>query len=174
MALRWHLPVTGPNATLPLMRTRLPGTYMLILRAPRAASVRVGSVGDVTVEPGWYVYVGSAMGGLWQRVRRHLANEKRLRWHIDYLRQVTQVEEVWFRLGSQRDECAWARALAGAEQFSPFGAIGASDCACRTHVYRCERKPDPAWLGNDPSFGELQRWVPGTPFPGDGGAGNGR
>jgi len=119
------------------MRTRLPGTYMLILRAPRAASVRVGSLGDVSVEPGWYVYVGSAMGGLWQRVRRHLASEKPLRWHIDYLLQVMQVEEVWFRLGSQRDECAWARALAGAEQFCPFGAIGASDCACRTHVYRC-------------------------------------
>lgn len=156
------------------MRTRLPGTYMLILRAPRSASVRVGSGGDVSVEPGWYLYVGSAMGGLWQRVRRHLASEKRLRWHIDYLLQVTQVEEVWFRLGGPRTECDWARALARVEQFSPFGAMGASDCACRTHVYRCERKPDPAWLGDDPSFGELQRWIPGTPIPGDGDAGDGR
>jgi len=75
-----------------------PGTYALILRADRPAHIHVGRLGAMNVAPGFYVYVGSAFGpgGLAARLARHRAVEKRLRWHIDYIRAATQLEEVWY------------------------------------------------------------------------------
>jgi len=147
------------------MRTNVPGTYLLVMHAPRAASIVVGSVRVIEITPGWYLYVGSALGGLWQRVTRHLAREKRLRWHIDYLLQAMEIQEVWFRVGSERIECAWSRALAASRHMTAVGALGASDCSCRTHVYRCAQRPDLTWLRTDPALEGLQRWVPGMPIP---------
>lgn len=161
-------------ATLAYMRSNPPGTYMLIMRASGATRVCVGAAGVVDIDPGWYLYVGSALGGLWQRVTRHLTQEKRLRWHIDYLLQAMEIQEVWFRVGSERSECSWSRALATSSRFTAVGAIGASDCACRTHVYRCALPPDPAWLCDDLAFEGLQRWKPGSPLPGQETIGRGR
>ena len=39
-----------------------PGSYALILQADRRQTVRIGRLGQLTVEPGCYVYVGSALG----------------------------------------------------------------------------------------------------------------
>ena len=39
-----------------------PGTYALMLQADRRQTVQVGRLGQLAVEPGCYVYVGSALG----------------------------------------------------------------------------------------------------------------
>ena len=39
-----------------------PGSYALLLQADRRRTVRIGWLGQLTVEPGCYVYVGSALG----------------------------------------------------------------------------------------------------------------
>jgi Uri superfamily endonuclease len=46
-----------------------PGTYALVLRSPSKASVRVGRLGCIALDPGYYVYVAwaqslSALPGL--------------------------------------------------------------------------------------------------------------
>jgi len=74
------------------------GTYALILSCLAEQTVQIGKLGPLSLHPGWYVYVGSAFGpgGLAARLARHRAVEKRLRWHIDYIRAATQLEEVWY------------------------------------------------------------------------------
>ena len=108
----------------------LPGTYALVLRVSGRPEIVVGRLGTLEVQPGRYVYVGSALvpGGLAARVGRHCRGEKRLRWHVDYLRTVAQVEEVWYATGKNRRECRSGSVLsqiAGASV--PLSGFGASD-----------------------------------------------
>jgi len=64
----------------------LPGTYALVLRFSKRLEIIVGKLGVLSVQAGYYVYVGSALGpgGLAARVGRHCRREKALRWHVDY------------------------------------------------------------------------------------------
>ncbi len=115
----------------------LPGTYALVLRFSKRLEIVVGRLGVLEAQPGYYVYVGSALGpgGLAARVGRHLYSEKTLRWHIDYLRAEAQVEEVWYATGKRNQECRWAgvlRSLPGASM--PLAGFGASDCGCPSHL----------------------------------------
>ena len=62
-----------------------PRLYIVLTRVPRRTALAVGALGTVTLERGWYAYVGSAARARDARVARHLAREKPLRWHADYL-----------------------------------------------------------------------------------------
>ena len=99
-----------PKDSLP----SLPGTYALVLGFSKRLEIVVGRLGVLEAQPGYYVYVGSALGpgGLAARVGRHCRHEKRLRWHVDYLRAVAQIEEVWYATGKSHRECRWASAYA--------------------------------------------------------------
>ncbi|MCP4888995.1 MAG: GIY-YIG nuclease family protein [Planctomycetaceae bacterium] len=124
-----------------------PGTYALILRAIHSKEIQVGRLGTLTVEPGFYVYVGSARGpgGLDRRVARHCRKEKTLRWHIDYLRVITQVTGVWCSEGSDKQECLWGESFARMKNATiPVNGFGASDCSCRSHLFRFSRRPAPS------------------------------
>lgn len=128
-----------------------PGTYALLLRSDTDRTVDVGRLGSLNVRPGWYVYVGSALGpgGLAARVGRHLRREKTCRWHIDYLRAVTVRESVWYATGTSRVECRWATVLAGMKKATvPLEGFGASDCRCRSHL---------VWFPTRPSVKHLQK-----------------
>ena len=114
-----------------------PGTYALLLRASSSQSVAVGALGGMSVEPGWYVYVGSAFGagGLRARVERHARGDGARHWHVDYLRAVTDLDAVWYTHDEARRECAWATCLrerVGAQV--PMAGFGASDCDCEAHL----------------------------------------
>lgn len=101
------------------------------------------------IEVGFYLYVGSAFGpgGLRARVGRHLGGQGALRWHIDYLRRVTQPVEAWFCVGSPSCEHAWALALAAAAPYSmALARFGASDCRCPSHLFFMAQPPSPEWL----------------------------
>jgi len=58
-----------------------PGTYALILVAEEQQSAEIGKLGALDVQPGFYVYVGSARGpgGLKARIARHTRSEKKVR-----------------------------------------------------------------------------------------------
>ncbi len=111
------------------------GTYALVIALDAGLSLRVGKLGVYSLQPGYYVYVGSALGGLSGRVRRHLRLEKRLHWHVDYLLQEASVAQVWYALGQDKLECVWnviVKDLPGAESSIP--GFGASDCECSSHL----------------------------------------
>jgi Uri superfamily endonuclease len=126
-----------------------PGSYLLWFHLDQPRSLQVGRHGGVVLRAGWYGYVGSAFGpgGLRARVGRHLRGAQRRRWHVDYLRAEVPVERVWFVCG-MRLEHAWAAALHGHAGASAVPGFGASDCACRSHLYRFARRPAPAVLGD--------------------------
>lgn len=85
--------------------------YIVLTHVPRRTRLAVGSLGVVILERGWYVYVGSAVRGREARVARHLAREKSLRWHVDYLTTAFAPERAWLVDGAA-GECALAGAPA--------------------------------------------------------------
>jgi Uri superfamily endonuclease len=118
------------------------GTYILLLRLPCRATVRIGRLGPQPFERGYYAYVGSALGGLESRIRRHLRSAKANRWHIDYLREVAEVEGVWVLLGTERLECSLATELLRMRDAQPGPrGFGSSDCRCPTHLVHFHERP---------------------------------
>jgi Uri superfamily endonuclease len=122
-----------------------PGTYVLILKLPRLATVSVGRLGRFQFPAGWYAYVGSAHGpgGLAARLARHLRSTKPLHWHVDYLRVYTRPVQVWYSVGTQKRECTWAQLLSRLSSASlPVPHFGASDCHCPAHLIHFAAPPD--------------------------------
>ena len=121
------------------------GTYALLLHLDALRVVRVGALGELNFPSGWYLYLGSALGpgGLAARLARHKRHaDKRLHWHIDYVRAVMRLVEVWTEPGETRQECAWAAAAAELPQANIITPrLGASDCRCPSHLYHCARRP---------------------------------
>jgi Uri superfamily endonuclease len=128
------------------------GTYVLALwlDAPRAISV--GRLGRFEFPPGWYLYVGSALGpgGLEARLSRHfrrLASGKRAHWHADYVREFAAWGGAWACHSQERLECTWAEAIRRRPDASiVVRGFGASDCRCPAHLVRVESMPDEHWF----------------------------
>lgn len=121
----------------------VPGTYALVLAADLDSKIQVGRLGRLDVRPGFYVYVGSAHGpgGLAGRVFRHVRRGKTLHWHVDHLREVTDLTEVWYTADEHRRECRWATVLLGMNGIVPQEGFGASDCSCRSHLFFFQALP---------------------------------
>lgn len=120
----------------------VPGAYLLVARLARASRIRVGKLGTADFPAGFYVYCGSALGGLMGRIGRHLSNSKRLHWHIDYLLAQATVEKVWCCRSFERLECRLSEAvseLKGARVILPH--FGASDCRCPSHLWYFPERP---------------------------------
>jgi len=111
------------------------GTYALVIALGVALRLRAGRLGVHSLAPGYYVYTGSALGGLSGRLRHHLKSAKRLHWHIDYLLQETTVAQIWYALGQRRLECTWNAIVKGLPRANPcIPRFGASDCQCSSHL----------------------------------------
>jgi sugar fermentation stimulation protein A len=117
------------------------GGYLLIIRNPAPRVIHVGALGEFRFGEGWYVYAGSAMGGLQARIRRHFRTEKKLRWHIDYLvpAPMALVECIPVRSPVSIEH----RLAAGLEKlcFSTVPGFGASDSPARSHLFNFTRDP---------------------------------
>lgn len=121
-----------------------PGTYAIVFAADKRQTIQVGRLGTLDVRPGYYLYGGSALGPgrLAARVGRHCRQDKPHRWHVDYLRAVTKVEEVWYATGAERQECLWAATMGNMPGASvPMRGFGASDCRCEAHLFFFNRRP---------------------------------
>jgi len=115
-----------------------PGTYALIFSCASSARIRVGRLGTMQLQRGYYVYLGSALGpgGLRARIAHHQKLSTRPHWHIDYLRAHTHLQSVWLNYDGRRHEHEWARAMQKMKEATiPFLRFGASDCSCPSHLY---------------------------------------
>jgi sugar fermentation stimulation protein A len=125
------------------MAARVPGSYLLLLRLDEASMIAVGKLGTFAFAPGWYVYAGSALGGLDQRLAHHLNPSGARRWHLDYLRDVAVVCDVCRFPGQVRRECDLARAVRSLDGAAiPVPRFGASDCRCAAHLVYFPNRPD--------------------------------
>lgn len=127
------------------MTEEKPTLYLILFRADREVITNVGSLGNVVLTPGYYVYAGSAKKNMTARLKRHRKREKRSRWHIDYLRP----HLTWqgsFRLYDQEGECALVKALCS---FTGAAAVhnrlGSSDCRCKAHFLKLPEKKPAHW-----------------------------
>ena len=111
---------------------------MLVWRCTRAASAVVGALGRVDLQPGTWLYVGSARGpgGLAARVRRHWRPAVRRHWHMDYLKPLLQPVEAWVEPGPHNREHRWAELLSCHAAGIP--GFGCSDCRCASHFFHWE------------------------------------
>ena len=89
------------------MNAGAPRLYVVLTYVPRRTTVPVGALGPVVFERGWYAYVGSAARARRARVARHLAPDKPLRWHADYLFTAFPPRRAWLVDGAP-GECELA------------------------------------------------------------------
>jgi len=117
------------------------GIYLLLARVSRRVSLHYG--GRRTDLPsGYAIYVGSAMGGLRQRLSRHLRRDKKHRWHVDTLLDHVRIVDVQIEFGTHKDaECRAASRVASWPGAEPVPGFGASDCSCSTHLFRFAHDP---------------------------------
>ena len=118
------------------------GAYQLLLRLPRDEIIRVGKLGAFRFPAGYYVYTGSAMGGLEARIARHLSKTKRFHWHIDYLLEHCSIIRYAIRESPIKRECefnAVTLATDGAQVI--VAGFGSSDCGCASHLVYFESQP---------------------------------
>lgn len=107
----------------------------MVIFLKEGVRLRIGKLGIHDFLPGYYVYAGSALGGLHCRLKHHLKSEKRMHWHIDYLLQRAAVTQIWYALGQLRLECTWDAIVRGLpEAISSIPGFGASDCQCSSHL----------------------------------------
>ena len=119
------------------------GTYALLLSLDKESHIVVGKLTEHSFPPGYYLYVGSALGGLFQRVERHIRGGRRLHWHIDYLRRNAVVAEVWYLVSGERLECSWYRAALKMPHARVIvGGFGSSGCSCGSHLLYFTCKPE--------------------------------
>ncbi len=110
------------------------GIYVLILYLMRDKCLRIGALGKLKFQNGFYAYIGSAQNSLEKRIERHLSKRKKLRWHIDYLLEQGEIKEVWIKKNaSRREECSIAEIFS--TMFTPVRKFGASDCRCEAHLF---------------------------------------
>jgi sugar fermentation stimulation protein A len=147
LGVRWNedLTLSGAVRTLhipwPVVKREAldRGAYLVLMNLKRDRTVKVGKLGKIRFRKGHYIYVGSAMANLSKRIERHRRLRKKMHWHLDYLRPHVEFVAGLPVLSSDDLECAMAGDLKKlAEEVADFGA---SDCRCRSHLFRMEGSP---------------------------------
>lgn len=114
------------------------GTYALFITLDRELNITVGAKGPHTFQPGTYCYVGSARAGLDQRLKRHLAHDKVLKWHVDYLTTSCVGSEAWESYPDFIPECDLGRIAESCGGIPEMHGFGCSDCDCWTHLFKVD------------------------------------
>lgn len=113
----------------------LKGTYCLLMELNETSPIKIGSLGLIEFKKGYYVYIGSALNSLNGRLERHLRDDKKLHWHIDYFlaHKNTRIVSIIYALHDDRFECDLAREIADCG--IGIGNFGCSDCKCDSHLF---------------------------------------
>lgn len=126
-----------------------PGVYALLLRLPRAITATVRRQ-SLPLAPGWYVYIGSAMGGLAARLARHLRTSQPRHWHLDHLLAAGKVLDIQAHFTTDPEaECRLAALVGRWHGATAVPDFGCSDCACSTHLYAFTTRPCESLHGPD-------------------------
>ncbi len=109
------------------------GVYVLVIELDKDATIEVGALGRIDFSSGYYTYVGSAQKGVESRVERHIREEKKKHWHIDYILENAEIIQVFTHRGEKEEECKMADFIDGfSEAIEDFGC---SDCNCISHLF---------------------------------------
>ena len=114
------------------------GTYTLVMKLNEQLRIKVGALGEVFFDEGYYAYTGSALGNAgFARIRRHRDvaehKNKTRQWHIDYLLPYVEIVEI---ITSPRPECTVALGID--RRLARVTGFGCSDCRCLSHLHYAE------------------------------------
>ena len=112
-------------------------SYALFLTFDGRTVTDVGALGTISLEKGEYCYIGSAMNGLEQRLRRHFSKEKKIHWHIDRL--TVRADRMEAYTTGDIGECDLRRYAERCGMIPAADGFGCSDCRCGTHLLRSEK-----------------------------------
>jgi Uri superfamily endonuclease len=122
------------------------GAYFLYLHLNQPLKIDAGSLKNIYLPAGDYVYVGSARRGIAQRIARHkrLAEIKKgiPHWHIDYLLVQPQTQITGEMRLAGENECVASKEMASKKGVSaPVLGFGSTDCrsGCQAHLYRLDK-----------------------------------
>lgn len=115
---------------------RCGGAYLIELFLKEPVAVDYGRNGQITLDPAWYFYVGSAYGpgGLASRIGRHFRKRKKIHWHIDQL--TNRALQIYALPVDNGSECDLVVKLSSLREFDhPLPGFGSSDCPrCISHL----------------------------------------
>jgi sugar fermentation stimulation protein A len=117
------------------------GTYLLIMKNDRYFRKEIGALGEREFKPGYYLYVGSALQNLEQRVKRHRSIRKKIHWHIDRIvPEPMRLVKTHLIRRKERLETEIARKM-GEISEGMISGFGASDDANRSHLFYFSEHP---------------------------------
>lgn len=114
-------------------------TYTLLIYNTKDTKIHIGRLGILDFTRGFYVYFGSAKKNIIPRIKRHLLNNKKKFWHIDYFlsSKGVQIREIW--TSPKEQECQMAQRFL--ERGYPYiEKFGSSDCRCWSHLFFADKK----------------------------------
>ena len=110
------------------------GSYCLIINQENDSEIEIGKrLRKINFDKGHYVYVGSAMNSLEARLNRHLSDEKKIHWHVDYLLKQTEITDIIYNESTRKIECELSQYLS--TKTDGIKDFGCSDCYCESHLY---------------------------------------
>jgi len=109
------------------------GSYLLLMELKNTETIPVGKLGKIDFKEGFYIYAGSALNGLDQRIQRHIRKQKKIHWHIDYLLNHAKIVNVFYKQSEAKEECFIAKTLE--KELSAIPGFGCSDCTCKSHLF---------------------------------------
>jgi len=109
------------------------GSYILVMKLEKDKTIQVGKHGKIYFKNGFYIYVGSALNGLEQRINRHLKTNKKKHWHIDYLLDFAEIIGILYKESEIKTECEISSKLE--KKLESIFGFGSSDCRCKSHLF---------------------------------------
>jgi len=115
------------------------GSYVLVGKLKKDCTLKIGSLGEFSLNPGYYFYCGNARGrgGLRSRIGHHCTMEKKIHWHIDYFAQNIFWKSVFWCADESVNECCLIKTFNSIKEVThPIKGFGASDCknGCTSHL----------------------------------------
>ncbi|ACM24098.1 GIY-YIG nuclease family protein [Thermotoga neapolitana] len=110
------------------------GTYILLLKLEKSVTLKHGKKTS-QLKPGYYAYVGSAMGGFSKRIPRYFLGPQKKHWHIDHLLDHAKIAGLVMFHGKRLEE-----KIAGvlSSYFEGIEGFGASDLDVKTCLFRVD------------------------------------
>lgn len=115
------------------------GCYCLIIFLDETKTIKIGKLGKIKFKKGYYVYVGSAMNSLESRLKRHLSEDKKLHWHVDYLLKKAEITDIIYN-ENKKVECELSQYISA--KTTHIKDFGCSDCDCESHLYYFKNKKE--------------------------------
>jgi Uri superfamily endonuclease len=116
------------------------GIYNLIILLLKDKTITIGKLGKFSFPKGYYVYTGSARKNLSSRIERHKRKDnKKLKWHIDYLLncKYAEIKNVRIYNNGKSDECSLNKKIMKLKSAEIIvKGFGSSDCknSCPAHL----------------------------------------